>query len=379
MSNDDRNNDGLASLRQRVVWGSIWGFVARGLGIVSLVALNVLLARSLSAADFAAFGIIASALVFLRWCAVFGLNNLVLRLVSESVATGDSQRARRAIAMSRNVGAVATIATSLVVYGVLAVWGGQLLPVGHPRVVALLVAAILGCSAVIQLLADALRGFHELRLGSFLMGRAGGPLVNALFAAVLGVVILWSVPTLEVALLVQAASLAAVIPLGLVWLRRTIRRNLPPTNHAPTEELHQQLSYRTVVTCCLPLCLTQLLFCTSNQVDIWLSGAFCTPERVADYVASKRMIMMILVPATLLRESVVSSIPELFKQGQLGRLERVLRTTATVSAVPAVAVMVALNVVPVVFLVARFWTEVYECRRSFDDSGSWSNHRPAGR
>ena len=56
--------------------------------------------------------------------------------------------------------------------------------------------------------------------------------------------------------------------------------------------------------------------------------------------------MMILVPVTLLRESVVSSIPELYSRGQIADLERMLRTSATVAAAPALVLLFSLVVVP---------------------------------
>jgi O-antigen/teichoic acid export membrane protein len=334
-------------LRRRLISGSSWGLLARAVGLVALVAVQALLARTLSITDFVAFGVITTSLIFLRWCAMFGQNNLVLRFISEGVAVGDGRRARRAIVMCGQLAAISTGLTALLVFAVLWPLGTQLLSVDRPLAVAVLVAIVLAFSAAIQLLSDILRGFHRFPLGTFLMGKVGGPLSNALFVVLFAGSLLLVSPSLEVALTAQALGLALAIPVGLVWTWRSMQRDLPPVESLPTQVLQPAISYSALVASGWPMCLTQLMFCASNFADVWLANSFCASERVADYVASKQMILMIFVPVTLMQQSIVSSIPELYSQRQLGRLERMLRVTATIAAVPSLVVLFTLILFPV--------------------------------
>jgi O-antigen/teichoic acid export membrane protein len=311
-----------------------------------LVAVQALLARKLSLTDFAAFGVITSALVFLRWLAMFGLNSLVLRLIAEGVALGDGRRTRQAIVMCGRLASVSIIATALAVFAIVSTIGDRLLSIEHPAIVAAMVAAVLAFSSVVQLLADILRGFHQFPLGTFLMGKAGGPLSNLLFVGLFAASLALVAPSLGIALAAQALGLALVIPLGLAWTFQTMKRGLPRLDGPPARVVKPSITYGTLLACGLPMCLTQLMFCTSNFADIWLANAFCGAERVADYVASKQMVMMIFVPVTLMQQSIVSSIPELYSQKQFGQLERMLRTTATIAAAPSLVVLFALMLFP---------------------------------
>ena len=92
-------------LGERLVRGGAWVVGGRIVGIGLLFTVNVLLARLLPPKDFGLFVLITSVLSFGSILAVFGLDQGIVRFVSESLAVGDTARAADVLKQGLRLGA----------------------------------------------------------------------------------------------------------------------------------------------------------------------------------------------------------------------------------------------------------------------------------
>ncbi|MDZ7753982.1 MAG: oligosaccharide flippase family protein [Gammaproteobacteria bacterium] len=108
------------NLAQRLLSGAAWVFAAKIIGVTSGLAINAFLARMLPPEEMGAYFLITSVVMFAAIVARFGLKQTVVRLVAESMATGQPGRAR----------ATLRIVYVIVTLGALIVGGGYYLGFG---------------------------------------------------------------------------------------------------------------------------------------------------------------------------------------------------------------------------------------------------------
>jgi O-antigen/teichoic acid export membrane protein len=333
------------SLARRLRRGAVWVVVGRTLGIGTTVLVGIAVPRFLAPQEYAAFALMTSVIVFASGLAMFGLNGTMVRFLSERLGTGDQGGAARAL----RVGFRLAIVSSAIVAGVtglyLAVGGMRWFDLPFDPAVMMLACAGVILLALQQLAAESLRGFHEFRMASVLSGgQFGGPITNILFLAGL-VVTMRLVPvdhlTLRIALGLFIAALACTAPLSLACLRHMARQTLldGETNRTPRSDRDE---LRRIVAVCTPLAILCGLSFAATQADLWIAGALCAKEDVAQYAAARRLAVMVAMPLQMINLTVMSSIPELYIQGRTADLQRLLRRSALIGAAPSLAALLVI-------------------------------------
>ena len=213
---------GAAPLTQRLIRGGGWVLLGRAVALPVGLLQAMLLARVLAPADVGAYFLAISLVIPLAIMSQLGLSRPMVKLVASALALERPNAARHAIRVA--------VPATLVVGSLLALgvadgpgrWLTSLLQDGERLRAALPILALMGlCFALIDLMAETLRGFHDLRAAS-----AFGDFLVQRLLLVLALATLWlgGWPA-EVGDVLTLALLAALLVLALAagLLRRRLR------------------------------------------------------------------------------------------------------------------------------------------------------------
>jgi O-antigen/teichoic acid export membrane protein len=333
--------------------GAMWVIAWRVIGFGSTAAANIIFARWLGPEEFGTYLFITSVMAFGCILACAGLNETSLRSLSELLAVG---KRPEAIACLRRVLQLAfgtTLAAAMAVAVLLAIWQARkvttTLSIGTLLVVALGVVAL----GWIQIIAESLRGLHELRFASlFSGGQAGGPLsVLLALGAFLAVATFAPVSASTAITLGVFAAIFALI-LAIFALRLTLAekglavetaiKDFPSRLAAP--------SHRRLLALGGTLMAIQLLSFIAQQFDLWVGEFMLGSEQLGLYGVAKRSMLLAAMPVQMAMLTIIASIPELHAQNRRAELERLLRNTALLAAVPALLALGALVLFPKLIL-----------------------------
>ena len=182
--------------------------------------------------------------------------------------------------------------------------------------------------ALIDLMAETLRGLHDLRAAS-----AFGDFLVQRLLLVLALAVLWlgGWPA-DIGNVLILALLAALLVLALAaWLVRRQLRTLP--RHGAPFGTAEVLRHGA------PFLLVRLNVWVTAGADLWLLGMFRPPEEVAVYGAASRMALLAGMPLMVCNSVLAPTVAELYSRRQLDRLEKMVRAAATIAAAPSTLVV----------------------------------------
>jgi O-antigen/teichoic acid export membrane protein len=342
----------LGSVRRRLLAGGAWAVGGQLATAVLGLPTGFVLARLLTPSDMGNFVLALSLAWFGTTVGCVGLNQVMVRFVAESLATGRPERAGRVVRLVFRLG-VPGAATSGLLY---AAFGGAFEErvFDAPVLVALtgLVACWIVALCLQSLVADAFRGWGDLRRASLF----GGPLATALLLG--GLATLWAVDGRaelgDVLVLLAGSVLASCLAGG--WALRRKLRTLPAgtgkepdattngsdatTNGSDASDTSDGVRAARVLRIALPLLVSNVSLIAFSQADLWIMGAFRPKQEVAVYGVISRVVAVVAAPNVILSAVMPPLVAELYARGRRRELERVLRTTATAAAVPSLAATV---------------------------------------
>jgi O-antigen/teichoic acid export membrane protein len=327
------------ALVSRLLDGALWVGLTRLFGIGTTVLLNVLLAKLLDPADFGVFMLVASLSAFCSSLGMFGLNGALVRFISENLGLGDRIAAVTVLWRGMRLAFISTGIVAIAAWLVLGTWGEALFGLPDAAWIAAMIAFTMLLLTFSQLIAESLRGFHELRMASLLSGgQSGGLAGNLVFLALLSILVCTESPTLNSVLGLNAAALLVVLPLGFIGLRSVTRKIIETTAPQNTTILPAgvaTIEYSTLVATCLPLMLVGVASFASTQADVWIAGSCFSHDDLALYTAARRLMLIMAMPLQVAMLTVLASIPQLSSQRRLTELQRLLRSASMVAVVPS--------------------------------------------
>ena len=351
------------SIYQRIVRGGIWVFVLRISGmLLGLLTHSILSKHVMEPDQFGLFVIALSIITFTCIVGRFGLDRALVRFLSQRLGKTDAAGIRKSLAGAFKIGIVASFTVTIGCYVFLKVAGNRIWELPDNWRFCLILCVCLFLMTVMQIMAEAFRGLHDLRYASLFDARFSGPIVNLVFLSLLlGPGRLFE--TLEQILLLFAIALAVVFPIALVLLVRTVSASLaqlerqqkqaslePGMSDANGGAANQTgddvVSTLGMMTVCLPIMISQVLAFGSSQADVWIAGANAAPDQVALFGAARRIMLTMVVPLGLVNLAVISSIGELYASDRIMELQNVLRKSATIAAIPAMGLLVILILLP---------------------------------
>ena len=327
----------LGSVRRRMLSGSAWVLAARVLGLGLGVAINGLLARMLDPSEFGAFLLTSTMVVIGSTLSKVGMDRTVVRFAAESLATGDTGRARHSIRMAVGWAALASAGVAAVLaLGVGQWFFGSVLDQPLVASVVPVAAGWLFATAMQSVLAESFRGLSRFGYASVFQTFAS----DLLTVAVLGAVFV-SARTIHLSAAIGLLTAVAAVVLAITGLvlARTVRHL-----HGPG-----RLGRAEMFKVARPLIVTNVgIYLLGHGVDLWILGAFQSAEQVSLYGAAAKLVVLVATPMIIFSGVMPPLVAELYAQGRTRRLERTLRVGATIVGVPALAVLM-------VFVVAAPW------------------------
>lgn len=318
----------LASVKRRLLHGSIWVLGGRVATILLSVVLNATLARLLSPTEMGAYFTTFTLVVVGSTIAQLGLDRAVVRFVSASMALGRPGEARNVVRVVFTYGILGAVGIgSLLGLGL----GGWLArSIVHSDLVAAVIPVAWGWLIVMalqSLLVETFRGLQRFDLATIF----DVFLVDILAASTFGALYLMhkhpslhQVIVVFVVVVVITATVAATLLLG--QLRRL--------------EGHGRASRREVFAVAWPLLITNVaILLLGSGVDLWVLGHYRPQQDVALYGAASRLIIFVATPFIIFSGVIPPIISELHAQGRKLELEQVARTGATLAGAPAFVVL----------------------------------------
>jgi O-antigen/teichoic acid export membrane protein len=337
------------SFRFRFFSNAFWSVGGRIASIGSVFAVNVILAKTLSTADFSAYTVAAATVILLAMPAGFGAPRVLLRLIRQGLSTHDPQLALGSV---KSCTRLTLWGCALVSLGLL--MGSWLLGDAEKwhalRDYGLLVAAWTSLSALCQATSSALQGFDDFRSSATVGARNGGILPNVLVLVVFALAASAGVLSLRVALFTQVALNMIALAWGWQVLHRRMHERLPTTSSHSSAPRTNAASLRWFFHESWPILMIQLTSLGIAQIDM-LMVAWLTDERqIAAYGAVARLCEILGASQIMAAGIAAPFVSELYATKQLKKLEKLLRGVATFSAAPTIVLGAVMLVAPTTVL-----------------------------
>lgn len=302
---------------------------------LSQMLIAILLARILTPNDYGIFQVIQRIVLFGAVIGSFGMGWGVVRAVADAMSRSNNLLARLQV---KNILAI-VISCSIIVDFLYLIYGGAISQAYFHIDLSQetwLVLSLVFLTAMQQVLPEAFRGMHNLKLASLL----SGPVVNISF--LIGIFWLWWTVVkvdLTTVLWVLAVSTGLVVIASFLNLQRKLA-DLPLSGDDagyPFVQLSKE-NFRAGVS----FTATNIVNFFVGQSDVWIVAAFFSVRDAAYYAAASRLAFLMSAPATLANGTLRPTIVALWSTGDKVKLQSVLRTIATGS--------VLLTIIPVVIL-----------------------------
>lgn len=311
----------------RLVAGASWAFGGKAVSATSVVAINALLAHLCPPAEIGNYFLLQSLVVVTAVLAQLGLGQTATRLVASFLGAGQTSQIRGAIHSVFYWGVAGGIIVG-VPFCFIVRWLGFEIDLS---VISMLWMIGLAWQT---LLAETLRGFHDIRKATIF----GGVLTNLVICGMLLGWWLWQgKSTLEVPLILRVLGEAVSILLAAIALSRVYH------SHVPARDSGIPILENQILVLAFPVMISNLVLFSFSQVDIWILGILQTPFDLAVYGAAAKLVVLISLPLLTLNSVLAPIIAELHARRQRARLERTLRAVAGLACLPAVLIFLALT------------------------------------
>jgi O-antigen/teichoic acid export membrane protein len=270
-------------------------------------------------ADYGAYFLASTVVLFGALLGSFGLNQALVRFVAAAIGLNQAARARALMLRILALGLTGSLIVAAVYYlageRLLALFLDMPALVGVTGLVALWIAA----TAWQRLIAEGFRGLHDIRNATWFGGLFSSTL------AVGALLMLWRTQG-QVSLSSVLACVLLAATASAVWGGWRLARKiliLPSVRTAPSSHEIWRAAW--------PLLFTNLTLFVLTQIDLWILAAFRPAEEVAQYGAASRLALMTMVVTSILYSVLPPLIARQYARREKHQLERILRAGATLT------------------------------------------------
>ncbi len=317
-------------IKKYLLRGGAWAFIGKVLTALMGLALSALLARLLSPEDMGAYFLAFSLTTFLAILARMGLENTLLRFISEALAQQRPGHARSVILKGLHLGLVSSTLVAIIVYFFAGPWVTQYLFKSDALVGIIgFISIWLVLLAFQFLFAEIFRAFHDIRM-AILFGGLITSVATVIFVATYMLLKGHAVLSQVLPWILLAGALN--ILLALWMLARKLCDLQPPSKV-------QSVKYSRLINHSWPLLINAVTLFLLSQSDLWVLAAFYPDEEIAVYGAAARLVLLTGMALTIVNAVVPPLITRLNVQDDRKRLEHILRVAATYAAIPSLIVL----------------------------------------
>lgn len=314
------------SIKQKLFSGGLWVFGGKILGLISGLAVNALLARLLTPNDMGVYFLIASLVSFSMLFSLLGMERSIVRIVSESLALEQIERACEAVKYVLQLGLLSSIIVAIFLVSGIGKW------ISERIFGSFLISDIIYFPAIWvvlftlqRLLAETFRGFHDIRFATIFNG-----LVSSVVSAVVLCLILWKLKKADINLALLIIITANAINILLAFLFLMKRTGILSSKKSGF------ISRSDVMRSSWALYLLNFgLFFLQNG-HLWLLAYYSSKDSVAIYGAVFRLVVLITSTLSIIKLAILPTISHLYTKKRYSEVEKVLRTTATISGIPSI-------------------------------------------
>jgi O-antigen/teichoic acid export membrane protein len=300
------------------------------------VAINAILARALSRAEYGGYCLAFSLVAFGATVALLGLDHAVVRSVASEHGRGRPDRAVQILRITTKLVLCGAVGVAVVFWLTGGYVAQSVFQSGALGSVIGLCALWMALATLRTYLSQAFRGFHDIARATLF----GGLFSGVVFLGAL--VVLWTTgkSNLSRVLWLMVGALTLSICLAALLLRRrlTSANKATPSSSA---EGPPPPTPSSLLRASLPMLLNNLLTVCLMQGAMWVLAIVRGEDEVAVYGAAARLVAMVGMPLVVANAVTPPFIAELYAQGRRKHLEHVLRATASIASVPAVIGLVA--------------------------------------
>jgi O-antigen/teichoic acid export membrane protein len=304
-------------LFKKILTGGIWATVVKGFSLPLNLAVLALLARLIPPAEMGVYFLAFSIVTAVSILSMLGMGETIVRLVASSIAIKHFHTVRKAVKHAFLWGFLGAVVGAIVVYFL----GTQF---GLPTYIVLLVSIWGIAQTFVNLLAEALRGFNDIRAATILKNRS---VVNAIVAGVLFIVLLLQIKVdLEtVIILIVAAGLISIV-LGGILLWNNLTRLDDNNEYADDQD------DLNIFSQALPVMGINTMSIIRAQIGLWIIASLLTAEEVALFGSATRLVYMVSISLnTIVNAMIPPIIAELYVKHDIVKLEETVRTLATIA------------------------------------------------
>lgn len=334
-------------LKASMVNGGLWAAGGRLFAIAGAFVLNVVLARSLTPADYGVYFVAMSTIIIFAAVGTVGMDRVVVRFVAARKASGDWHDLRALIGRCLLTVLVATAVLCLAFY-LLAPWFfGRVVDIPAAVPFTWLLMLWMLFSTVQRQLAETFRGLNDIRCATLFGGLRNNGILGSLLTCG-AFLALWAFDamTLRTAFtaIVCVSLLVMIVAAGTLWshLRATANRQAVPP--AQTGAFFGEWSTGRVLYEGWPLWLASLIVVMRDQVSGWFAAGFDIPENVALFAIAERFALLMTAPLTIVNMLLPPVVAELHARGENKRLERVVQAVGGLASLPCVALLLLIVV-----------------------------------
>jgi len=318
------------NIRQYLLRGGAWAFAGKVLTALMGLALSALLARLLSPEDMGVYFLVFNLATFFSIFARMGLENTLLRFISEALTRNQFNRARTVISKGLQLVVLSTIIVAIIVYLGVSPWLAQYLFKSNiPEAVFAFLVIWLILLAFQFLFAEIFRAFHDIRMAVL----SGGLLTSVVTVIFITFYMLMK----------GHAELSQVLP----WILLAGILNIAIAIWMMTKKLHvlkfstrdNSVNYSELANHSWPMLINAVTLFILSQSDIWILAAFRSDDEVAVYGAAARLVLLTGMALSIVNAVVPPLIAHMNVQNKKKQLERILRTAATFAALPSLLVL----------------------------------------
>lgn len=314
-----------SQLQRRIISGGFWAAFVKAMSMPLNVAVVALLARLLTPEDMGVYFLAFSLVTTASSLGMLGMGDTMVRIVASSMASGDTFTARKVIQLSFSWGLVG----SLIAAAFLTLFGSNF---GLPPNVALYVALWGVSQTGLNLVAEALRSFSDIRSATVFQNRSFS---NGVITLVL---LFLSFSRVEIDLkiiltLIVIVGFGAVLFGGLLIWKKVYKET------SLIQDASKISPRINIFSQALPVLGVTSMNLIRAQIGIWIVAALLSNEEIALYGSANRLVYLISVPlSTVVNALLPPIIAELYATNQIVKLERTVRSLSTLATIVALLV-----------------------------------------